>query len=95
MRNIHDIIAKFDNSIFKKIHGRLINREGLVTEIGRLFYASFVFLPRVQSGALPTTRASSEDRVPDTSHAIYKSLMCIIDIANEDRLIRKLRMREI
>ena len=57
LSNIQDLSVKFDNFIFKEIFVALINRGGLDTEIGRLFYVSFIFLMRVQSEGLPMQRA--------------------------------------
>ena len=92
--NVQDLSAKFDNFIFKEIFAALIRHEGLDTEIGRLFYVSFVFLLRVQSEGLPMKRASSIDRLSDKSPTNDQSLIAIRDVAGEDRLILKLRTRK-
>ena len=87
-------IATFDNFIFKELFIKIINRESIQTEFGRLCYISFVFLLWVHSDGIPSIRASNADRITEKSAIVRQALIGVRDIAGDDRLRLKLRKRK-
>ena len=62
--NAQRVSFRFGNFIQRELFLRLIRFGTLSTEVGRLFYISYLFLLRVPSEGLPVCRADSTDIRP-------------------------------
>ena len=95
LANAQDISFRLDNFIQKDLFLRLIRFETLPSEIGRLFYLSYLFLLRVPSEGLPIRRAALNDILTTKSPQAGMASMGIRSIDNAPRLILKLKKRKL
>ena len=79
----------------KELFLRLIRFESLSSEVGRLFYLSYLFLLRVPSEGLPICRASAQDIITTKAPQMERALMGIRSINGSPRLILKLKKRKL
>ena len=56
LESAHDVSFKFGNYICKRLFRKILTRETLNSEFGRLFYLDYIFILRLPFGALPATR---------------------------------------
>ena len=95
LANAQDVSFRFDNFVQKELLTRLIRFETLSTEIGRLFYLSYLFLLRVPSEGIPIRRAALTDIILTKSPQSTMALMGIRFIDKLPRLILKLKKRKL
>ena len=95
LANAQDISFRFDNFIQKELFIRLIRFELLSSEVGRLFYLSYLFLLRVPSEGLPIQRAAVSDVITTKAPQEGKALLGIRVIGDSPRLVLKLKKRKL
>ena len=95
LANAHDVSFRFDNFIQKDLFLRLIRFGSPRSEIGRLFYLSYLFLLRVPYEGIPIRRALSNDVIIAKSPQSWKALMCLRPIGDSIRLVFKLKKRKL
>ena len=61
MGNAQNVSFKFENYIFNRLFRKILDRENLCSEFGRLCYIAYVFILRLPSEALPDVRAAPTD----------------------------------
>ena len=67
LANPQDVSSRFDNFTQKDLLVNMVQFETLKSEIGRLFYLSYLFLLRAASEGLPIRRAANGDIITTKS----------------------------
>ena len=95
LASAQDVSFRFDNFIQKDLFVKLIRFELLSSEVGRLFYVSYLFFLRVPSEGLPIIRAAPSDIITTKAPQSCMALMGIRSIGGFPRLILKLKKRKL
>ena len=94
MGNDKDRILKFENYIFRTLFRKLIARESIRSECGRLFYLAYVFIPRLPSEALPAVRAGPHEPLLPREKIAHQSALGLRTFPDgPQRLVHKLKTR--
>ena len=97
LENAQDVRFKFGNYISKRRFRKILARETLASEFGRLCYLAYVFILRLPSEALPVVRASLTNELlnrtplPDGAPALIGSRF---PLDGSERIVLKPRSRK-
>ena len=86
--------SRFSNILTFADLNRFITHETLQSDFGKLGFMSFLFLLRLQSEALPMRRAYPSDPLLPNAPPSGKSVIGLLSIRGEERLVLKLSSRK-